>query len=65
MGDEIGRKTQYFFNIKTHQVEQEGQSRAADLLGPFPDAASAANALATIHEREDRKEAEDRRWRES
>lgn len=63
MGDEIGRHTAYFYNITTGQVEQEGQSKAKDLLGPFPDAASAANALQTIRDREARISAEDREWR--
>ncbi|MTD17333.1 hypothetical protein GIS00_25715 [Nakamurella sp. YIM 132087] len=62
MGDEIGRNTKYYFNISTGQVEEEGQSKAKDLLGPFPDRESAANALQTIHDREDRKNAEDRAW---
>lgn len=64
MGEEIGRSTQYFYNLKTQQVEQEGQSKAKDLLGPFPDAESAAKALETIHDRENRKDAEDRQWRD-
>lgn len=63
MGDEIGRHTAYYYNISTGQVEQEGESKATDLLGPFPDAASAANALKTIRDREAKKNAEDREWR--
>ena len=63
MGDEIGRNTAFYYNIKTQQVEEEGQSKAKDLLGPFPDRDSAANALRTIHDREERKTEEDREWR--
>ncbi len=64
MGEEIGRSTQFFYNLKTKQVEGEGQSKAKDLLGPFPDAESAAQALETIHDREDRTKAEDQEWRD-
>lgn len=62
MGDEIGQNTAFYYNIKTHQVEPEGQSKAKDLLGPFPDQESAANALQRIHEREERKSEEDQDW---
>ena len=62
MGDEVGRTTAWFYNLKTGQVESEGQSKGKDLLGPFPDQDSAANALQTVHEREERKQAEDSKW---
>ncbi len=62
MGDEVGRTTAWFYNLKTGQVEPEGQSKGKELLGPFPDQASAANALETVREREERKQAEDRNW---
>ena len=62
MGDDIGRNTAYYYNIKTHAVEEEGQSRGRDLLGPFPDRESAANALQTIKDREQAKNAQDREW---
>jgi hypothetical protein len=64
MGDEIGQKTSYFYNITTGKVEREGESKAKDLLGPFPTAEEAANALEIIREREERKNAEDRQWRD-
>ncbi len=63
MGDDIGRNTAFYYNLKTHAVEQEGQSKAKDLLGPYPDRESAANALQSIREREEAKTAEDRDWR--
>ncbi len=62
MGDDIGRNTAFYYNLTTGQVEEEGQSKAKDLLGPFPDRESAARALQTIREREERKKAEDREW---
>jgi hypothetical protein len=64
MGDDIGQNTAFYYNITTGQVEREGQSTAKDLLGPFPTEAAAANALETIREREQQKEAEDREWRD-
>ena len=65
MGDEIGQHTAFYYNINTKQVEREGESKAKDLLGPFATADEAANALQTIKDREERKEAEDRQWRDS
>lgn len=62
MGDEIGRNTAFYYNIRTGEVEPEGQSKANELLGPFPDRESAAHALATVREREERLRAEDRAW---
>ena len=53
----------FYYNIGTGQVEKEGESKAKDLLGPFPTEAEAANALEIIREREERKNAEDSAWR--
>jgi hypothetical protein len=64
MGDEIGQNTAYFYNINTGKVEREGESKAKDLLGPFPTAEEAANALEIIKQREERKNAEDAQWRD-
>ena len=64
MGDDIGRNTAFYYNLKTHAVEEEGQSKAKDLLGPFPSREAAAAALDTVREREQVKAAEDREWRD-
>jgi hypothetical protein len=64
MGDEIGQHTAFYYNISTGQVEREGESKAKELLGPFATAEEAANALEIIREREARKDAEDREWRD-
>jgi len=64
MGDEIGQHMAFYYNITTNQVEREGESKAKDLLGPFPTAEEAANALEIIRLREERKSAEDREWRD-
>ena len=65
MADETGEHTGFYYNLTSKQVERWGQSKAKDLLGPFPTADEAANALETIRQREERKEAEDREWRDS
>ena len=62
MGDEIGRNTAFYYNIRTGEVEPEGQSKASELLGPYPDRESAAHALASVREREERLRAEDQAW---
>jgi len=64
MADEIGEHPGFYYNIGTKQVEQWGNSKAKDLLGPFPTADEAANALEIIRQREERKESEDREWRD-
>jgi hypothetical protein len=64
MGDEIGQNTAFYYNISTGKVERECESKAKDLLGPFPTADEAANALEIIKQREERKNAEDRQWRD-
>ena len=63
MADETGEHTGFYYNINTKQVEQWGQSKGKDLLGPFPTADEAANALEIMREREQRKDAEDAAWR--
>lgn len=64
MSDEIGQNTAWYYNVRTGQVEPEGQSKATDLLGPYPSPEAAANALESVKEREERLEAEDRAWAE-
>lgn len=64
MADETGEHTGFYYNLSTKQVEQWGQSKGKDVLGPFPTEEAAANALETIRDREERKEAEDREWRD-
>ncbi len=63
MPDEIGQNTSYFYCLKHSTVEPEIGCKAKDRLGPFPDPVSAAGALQIIAEREERKQAEDERWR--
>ncbi len=62
MGDEIGQNTAWYYCLRHHTVEREGECKATDRLGPYPDPESAANALQSVHEREERLEREDRAW---
>lgn len=63
MGDDIGRNTAWFYCLKHRTVEREGECKATDRLGPYPTPEAAAGALASVHEREERIEREDREWR--
>lgn len=62
MGDEIGQNTKYYYCLKHHTVEREGECKATDRLGPFDDPETAARALDIIREREARLQAEDDAW---
>jgi len=64
MAEEIDRRAGFYYNINTGQVERWGQSPETDVLGPFATPEEAANALEIIRLREERKESEDREWRE-
>ena len=64
MAEEIDRRSGFYYNVTTRQVERWGQSPETDVLGPFATPEDAANALEIIRLREERKEAEDRAWRE-
>ncbi|GGF30756.1 hypothetical protein GCM10011519_00240 [Marmoricola endophyticus] len=42
---------QYWFNLKTHEVEGDDGARSADRLGPYDSAEEAARALDKVAER--------------
>ncbi|PPK63406.1 hypothetical protein V5P93_001093 [Actinokineospora auranticolor] len=52
----------WYYNTKTNQVEHGTRGRAVDLLGPYPDRASAERALQTARERTKAADAADRAW---
>jgi hypothetical protein len=55
---------QFYFNVRTHQVEElEEKSQSKDLLGPYPTRAAAEAALETARARTEEWDEEDRRWR--
>lgn len=62
MGDEIGQHTRWYYNVITGQVEQEGEGKGTDHLGPYPTREAAENALATVKAREEQLDAEDAAW---
>ena len=55
---------EFWFNTKTGQVEEGHQSDWRNLLGPYPDRASAERALQTAREKTERWDEEDRAWEE-
>lgn len=62
MGDEIGQKTQWYYNVATGAVEQEGEGKGTDHLGPYPTREAAEHALELLRAREERLSAEDAAW---
>ena len=55
----------FWFNIRTRQVQTNyDKGQAKDLMGPYPTAGAAQNALQSAAARTDQWDEEDRRWRE-
>jgi hypothetical protein len=57
-------RTQFWFNLKTGKVQtnyDKGQGK--NLMGPYPTAEQARNALSTARERTKAWDEQDRRWR--
>jgi len=52
----------WYFNVVTKKVEHHDRSRGSDLLGPYPDEATAARALEIAAERTQKADAEDAAW---
>jgi hypothetical protein len=56
---------QFWFNTRTGRVETNyDKSQSKDLLGPYPTAADAAQALSSASRRTQDWDEEDRRWRD-
>jgi hypothetical protein len=51
--------SEYYFNTRTHQVEEGKVSPAIDRAGPYATREEAADAIRTIQERNARLDAED------
>jgi hypothetical protein len=61
----MSESPQFFFNVKTGQVEElANKSQSKDLLGPYPTREAAAAALETAQKRTEDWDEQDRRWRE-
>lgn len=52
----------WYFNVATGEVERLGHGRGMDLLGPYPDEATARRALEISHERTRQADVEDAEW---
>ncbi|RZQ62576.1 hypothetical protein [Amycolatopsis suaedae] len=52
----------WYYNTRTNQVEHHERSRGVDLLGPYPDEATARRALEIARERTRQADAEDAAW---
>ena len=56
---------QFWFNVRTGQVESEAdKSQGKDLMGPYSSAEEASRALQSAAERTEAWDEEDRRWRQ-
>ncbi|MBM7772164.1 hypothetical protein JOD54_002368 [Actinokineospora baliensis] len=51
MTDDPNPDPGWYYNTKTNQVEHGTRSRSVDLLGPYPDRATAERALDIARER--------------
>lgn len=56
--------TEFYFNIRTRQVEEGRQSDWSELMGPYPTREAAEHALEKARENTERWDEEDRRWQE-
>ena len=52
----------WYFNVITKKVEHLERSKGSDLLGPYPDEATAKRALEIARERTRQADAEDAAW---
>lgn len=62
--DGAGSGEGWYFNTITGKVERHDRSRGMDLLGPYPDEATASRAVEIAHERARKADAEDEAWEE-
>jgi hypothetical protein len=61
----MGEQSQFWFNTRTHQVQTDhDKGQGKDLMGPYPTAEAARNALRSAAERTEQWDEADRRWRE-
>lgn len=55
---------EFFYNIRTKQVEEGRLSDWSDLMGPYPTREDAQRALETARENTERWDEEERRWKD-
>lgn len=61
---EESTQRQYWYNIRTGQVEEGHQSSWTHLMGPYPTREAAQHALELAQQRNESWEDEDREWRD-
>lgn len=54
--------SEYFYNIRTGQVEHGRQSKGDDLMGPYASQEEASRALEIAREKTEKWDEEDRQW---
>lgn len=52
----------WYYNTRTQEVEHLERSRSVDLLGPYPDEATARRALEIARERTRKADEQDAEW---
>ena len=52
----------WYYNTRTNEVEHLARGRGIDLLGPYPDEATARRALEIARERTQQADTADRAW---
>ncbi|WP_298711255.1 SPOR domain-containing protein [Micrococcus sp. 2A] len=65
MNDDVSTAREYYFNVRTHEVEEGAQSNWKELLGPYASHAEAESALARVQARNeafDEAEDHDEKW---
>jgi hypothetical protein len=61
----MSEQRRFWFNLRTREVQtDDDKGQARDLLGPYPTAEAARNALAGAAERTEAWDEADRRWRD-
>lgn len=62
MADDDTGSEGWYYNTISGEVEHREHSRGMDLLGPYPDEATARRAPEIAHERAEKADAEDAAW---
>lgn len=55
---------EFYYNLRTHEVEEGRQSSWQELMGPYPTREAAAAALETAAARTEAADDDDREWRD-
>ncbi|MDI5961636.1 hypothetical protein POF50_002450 [Streptomyces sp. SL13] len=58
-GKPTGKAGEWYYCVKHHKVEEGPECAGRDRMGPYPSREAAANAMATVSERNDEWDAKD------